>query len=315
MRDEVQDELRHIGQLLDAACYPVVRNGGFVGPGGPIIPPPTLGKEFNHARTRKEAPGTSPSSPAAGTRAPSWHGALPRPPRAPLGPRTSHPAAPFVRAELHRKFAGELVAVDQAYPGTRTWLDDDGMWVVAESSLLPGLSIKALFVIGIRFASAVVRGWGFWGTDAVGYEWIGPRHTNFPDGSICAFEPTDGTWTVWSPLVLLLDLYTLWAVRHLHLSTFRRWPGHQSVRYPYERMLELMDDEHCGCDNSTRLYGQCCKGSDRERSRIEEAVRFTLDMHSGIRRPPASICEFVRDRHRVPAPEDIFAWIAPSQIG
>ncbi|WP_207005172.1 hypothetical protein [Trinickia mobilis] len=314
MQDEVQDELRRIGQLLDAARYPVVRNGGLVAPGGPIISPSTLGKESNHARTRQKASGASPASPAARTRAPSWNGTLPRPSRAPVGPGTSHPAASLVRAELHRKFASELEAVAQAYPGTRTWLDDDGMWVVAESSLLPGLSHKALFIIGIRFASGVVRGWGFWGTDAIGYEWIGPRHTNFPDGSICAFEPTDGTWTVWSPLVLLLDLYSLWAVRHLHLSTFGRWPGRQSVRYPYERMLELTDDEYCGCEESSRLYGQCCKESDQARTQMEEAIRFTLDMHGGIRRPPASICDFVRDRHRVPRPEEVFAWITPTML-
>ncbi|WP_175728663.1 hypothetical protein [Burkholderia ambifaria] len=186
------------------------------------------------------------------------------------------------------------------------------MWLIVESSLLPGFSQKAIFVVAIRFADGLVRGWGFWGTEAIGYEWIGPRHTNFPEGSICAFEPADGTWAVWDPLVELLDLYTLWAVRQLHLRAFGRWPGHQAVRHPYERILELRADEYCGCGKSNQLYGKCCRDADLAGNQLREALAFTIDMHSGLRRPPQSIVEFLHDRTRVPDFRDVFPWGMPS---
>lgn len=298
MRDDVQIKLRRIGGQLDASQFPVVKNGGIVVPSNPVISPRTLGAESNHVKPGK-----------AGTEARPWARESERP-RSSFGARSHagsgapRSAAPLIVSELRDKIVNELTAVQQAYPGAQHWLDNDGMWLIVESSLLPGLSHKAIFVVAIRFADALVRGWGFWGTEAIGYEWIGPRHTNFPDGSICAFEPTDGTWTAGDPLVVLLDLYTLWAVRHLHLRIFGRWPGHQAVRHPYERILELRADEYCGC-GKLQLYGKCCRDADVARNQIQAALLFTADMRGGLRCPPTSILAFLRHRDRVPDLRDI----------
>ena len=134
----------------------------------------------------------------------------------------------------------------------------------------------------------------------MGSTWIGPRHTNFPDGSVCAFEPADKTWVIGDPLVTLLDLYTLWALRHLHLQVFGRWPGHQAVRHPYERILELREDEHCGCDMSDKLYGKCCRDRDLRRDRIADAVNFIILASGGLRKPPNSVVKFVREHIEPP---------------
>ncbi|MFV8671404.1 hypothetical protein ACNRC9_20695 [Ralstonia pseudosolanacearum] len=295
MQDDVRIELRRIGEQLDASLFPVVKNGGIVVPSNPAISPRTLGAELNHVKPGKARTEARPRQQA-------WASDRPRPSFGAWSYARSgapRPAASLVVAELRSKFANELTAVQQAYPGAQHWLDDDGMWLIVESSLLPGFSHKAVFVVAIRFADALVRGWGFWGTEAIGYEWIGPRHTNFPDGSICAFEPTDGTWAATDPLVVLLDLYTLWAVRHLHLKAFGRWPGRQAVRHAYERILELRVDEYCGCDTS-RLYGECCRDADHARNQIREALIFTTDMQGGLRCPPASILAFLRHRDKVP---------------
>ncbi|MGY2492012.1 hypothetical protein [Cupriavidus sp. CP313] len=294
MRDDVQIELCRIGEQLDASLFPVVKNGGIVVPSNPVISPRTLGAESNHVKpgkARTEARPWARESDRPRTSSRTWPHA---------GSGTPRSAAPLVVSELRGKFAEELTAVQQAYPGTQHWLDDDCMWLIVESSLLPGLSQQAIFVVGIRLADALVRGWGFWGTGAIGYEWIGPRHTNFPDGSICAFEPADGTWTVWDPLVELLDLYTLWAVRHLHLRAFGRWPGHQAVRHPYERILEMRADEYCGCGTS-QLYGKCCRDADLARNQIQEALLFTRGMRGGLRKPPMSLMTFLRNRDVRPA--------------
>ncbi|KGX66923.1 hypothetical protein Y027_261 [Burkholderia pseudomallei TSV5] len=300
MREDVRIELRRIGELLDASRFPVVRNGGIVVPGEPVISPRTVGTESNHVRpgkARTETRSRAWESDRQGTPSRAWSR---------TGPGAPRSAAPLVVSELYNKFSHELIAVQQAYPGTQHWLDDDSMWFIAESSLLPGFSHKAVFVVAIRFADGLVRGWGFWGTEVIGYEWIGPRHTNFPDGSICAFEPADGTWTVSDSLVELLDLYTLWAVRHLHLRVFGRWPGFQAVRHSYERILELRADEYCGCGTS-RLYGKCCRDADLARNQVREAVAFTIDMRGGLRRPPASLVNFLRDRGRTPDLGDVLA--------
>lgn len=299
MREDVRIELRRIGELLDASMFPAVKDGGIVVPSEPVIPPRTVGTESNHVR-----PGKARTETRSWARE-SYRPATPPGAWAPPRPGAPRPTASLVISELcNNKFSNELTAVQQAYPGAQHWLDDDTMWLIVESSLLPGFSHKAVFVVAIRFADGLVRGWGFWGTAAIGYDWIGPRHTNFPDGSICAFEPADGTWTVQDPLVDLLDLYSLWAVRHLHLRVFGRWPGLQAVCHPYERILELRADEYCGCGTS-RLYGKCCRDADLARNQVREAVIFTIDTRGRLRRPAASLVNFLHDRSRSPDLGDV----------
>lgn len=294
MQTETENSLRKIGCQLDSFLFPLVRNGGIVVPSNSAVSPQILGKEYENAKSRKRRAEIQ-STP----RRTAWQGPL-------VGARSSDRsgssgnAASLVSTGLRTKYEAELSTVETAYPGMQHWQSDDGIWLLVESSLLPGLSPKAHFAVGISFTHGIVRAWGFQGSAAVGFEWIGPRHTNFPDGSICAFEPTDGTWAIGDPLINLLDLYTLWAVRHLHFKVVGRWPGYQAVPYPYERILELREDEYCGCANSHKLYGQCCMESDLARNRIAEAIKFTLRMGGGLRKPPRAVVNFLLERVEPP---------------
>jgi hypothetical protein len=307
MRTDIETSLREIGDQLDSFLFPLVKNGGIVVPSRPAIFLDRLGKEHEHAKA-----GQRRSEAGSRERQPVWQ----RPPagtqssagaRSSNGSGTPGHATSLVSADLRKKYSGELDAIEKAYPGMQHWQHNDGMWLLVESSLLPGLAPKANFAVGIPFGGHVVRSWGFWGSSAIGFEWIGPRHTNFPDGSICAFEPTDQTWVIGAPLVELLDLYTLWALRHLHLRAFGRWPGHQAVPHPYERILELRKDEYCGCANSHKFYGQCCRKSDLARNQIAEAINFTCLTAGGLRKPPNVVVRFMLEREEPPQFSDFTA--------
>lgn len=140
----------------------------------------------------------------------------------------------------------------------------------------------------------MVRSWAFW-VDAVSLPvWIGPRHTNYNDGSICAFERSDSTWTLADGLVPLVDFYTLWAARHLHLEVFGRWPGAQAVHRPYERILEIQPNEKCGCRRAQRTYTKCCRSQDLARDRISDAVEYVCWTRYDVRKPPKEVMRFVR---------------------
>jgi hypothetical protein len=150
--------------------------------------------------------------------------------------------------------------------------------------------------MAVPFWDIFPRSWGFWFQGC----WIGPRHTNFPDGSICCFNFGDGTWFVGESLVALLDMNTVWAIRHLHLRFFGRWPGRQVAHYPYERTLELHDDELCGCGSSNR-YAECCKPADSKCDQVREAVSFA--MMGPLRSPPDAVRQFLTGA--APTPPDI----------
>jgi hypothetical protein len=306
-RKDTEVALREIGEQLDSFSFVYVKNGGLVVPSGPALLPRILGTEKENGKSRETR---SETGPRAGT--PAWQGSA-FGPRAPGdGSRPPGETASVVGAGVREIYEDELNAVQRAYPGTQHWMQDDGMWVLAESSLLPGFFPKANFLVGISFANRSVRSWGFWGASAIGYSWIGPRHTNFPDGSICAFEQQyDRTWLVGDPLIDLLDLYTLWAVRHLHLRDLGRWPGYQAVPHAYERILELKENEHCGCQNSHKLYGECCRNTDLggrglAPNRLALAIDFTFRFAGGLRKPPAAVLRFLRDRVVPPSFSNLF---------
>lgn len=307
MHTEIETSLREIGKQLDAFLFPSVKNGGIVVPSRPAVSLSSVGKEHEHAQAgqKRSATGSREGQPV-------WQRTSAGPQPA-AGSRSSERsgspdhAAPLVGTDFRAQYLRELGEVERAYPGSQHWHCDDCIWIIVQSALLPGVSPKANFAVRVPLEdkNERVRAWGFWGNHAIGFEWIGPRHTNFPDGSICAFEQTDQTWLLGDSLIALLDLYTLWALRHLHLRTFGRWPGAQAVHFPYERVLELRDDEYCGCASSTRFYGQCCKNSDLELNLIAEAIRFAFLMGGGLRRPPEAVVKFMRERREPPSLTDL----------
>jgi hypothetical protein len=294
MNANAKDLLEEIGRQIDRCIFPLVKNGGFVSPRGSTVSLNILGKESYHEPERQRRSPTEPWAGVSGRQGPPGRSGATR--RSwPPGETSS-----LLGTDDGTVYQEALRSVCEAYPGARTWKQREGFWLYSESSLIPELGRKVSFLTGVSTEKRAVRSWGFWNSGVVGATWIGPRHTNFPDGSICAYEPRDGTWAFGDSLVELLDIYSVWALRHLHFEVLGRWPGPQAVALPYERLLELADDEHCGCGSSDMRYSDCCKESDSKRDRIAEAVRFCIFTGWTLRHPPASILQFMGDRRQLP---------------
>lgn len=130
--------------------------------------------------------------------------------------------------------------------------------------------------------------------------WIGPRHTNFPDGSICAFDPSDKVWSVGDSIIELIDFYTVWAMRHLHLEKYYRWPGAQMVTHAYERVIETHINELCGC-GADKIYLECCYKNDIAIDQITLAIDFICKSSGVDRHPPDEVVNFVRSGGVLPS--------------
>ena len=285
MNTQAETALHEIGRQLDANIFPKVKNGGIVMPIDTAIPLMIMGEDSsNERRKRQNRPETGQRK-----RSSTWQGET-------RGCGKTSAAAPDISACLQKKYMGELSKIKEAYPGIQIWEQKDGMWLLCQSALLPDALHSAEFICAIPFGPLKrVRGWGFWN----GGKWIGPRHTNLPDGSICAFELSDGTWVPGDSIIKLLDLYTLWAVRHLHLKDLNRWPGAQVAHYAYERLIELKDDELCGCGSIDKRYGDCCKPKDLKRDRVADATKFIF-AGGADRKPPDDVMRFINERDNPP---------------
>lgn len=106
------------------------------------------------------------------------------------------------------------------------------------------------------------------------------------------------------PLVQLLDLYSLWALRQLHWETFNRWPGPQVMFHWYERLVECEADDYCGCGSDLH-YRACCMGADLARGRVAGCVNFLFGAQGGQRKPPRSIVRSVLEGIEPPPYEDV----------
>lgn len=289
MNADSKDLLGIIGHQLDQGIFPLVKNGGLVVPSESTVSSSILGKESHHERKAWQREATKSRTPAI-----EWERAL-RESWSAGGSWTSCAISPVFGTGISPFYQEPLSLISEAYPGARIWTEGESFWLYSESSLFPRLGRKASFLTGVSTQKRSVRSWAFWKTNLIGANWIGPRHTNFPDGSICAYEPSDGTWVFGNSLVELLDIYSVWALRHLYYETFGRWPGPQVVHIPYERILELTDDECCSCGSSNLSYGDCCKEFDLKRNRIADAIQFSIISRWSQRKPPTSVVNFMRN--------------------
>lgn len=259
---------------------------GFVEP----TPPPDLGKQVgeessNEWKQRQRSRRSEPGS-RKGTARRAW------------------PTHQSISAGKQYGFAATLEEVAATYPLLKAWPSASGCWLLTRSGVIRGVSRKAYILTAILGSPPFfVRSWAFWDN----HQWIGPRHTNFNDGSICSYEPTDGTWRPGESLVDLLNLHTLWIARHLHLEMFGFWPGRQVMHFRYERLSELPPNELCGC-GSSKSYGDCCRASDIKSSNAAGLIWHMLHLH---RCPPSAITAVVTQRadppsvdSLIPRPED-----------
>ena len=291
----ITQTLQEIGLQLDQDVFPRIYNGGVVRPRTPTVIPLTQGRKANsheQARQRAGRPATGPRTWTAGR------------PWASSGRRSGSPSA--AASLVYPNLWEELDAVHHSYPDTRVWLQDEGVWLLTKSRLLQGLWKQATFLTAIPFnKESRASSWAFW-TSLISIQWIGPRHTNYyPNGSICAFELKDGTWVIGDNILKLLDLYSLWALRHLHLEMLGRWPGQQFVHHPYERLTELHDDELCGCENPQGLYEDCCKPVDLSCDFIKQAFDYWKTTREVKREPPQAIRQFVENTLYHPLPDEL----------
>ena len=277
--------LSEIGEQLDRNIFPVVENGGIVMPSTSAKSLLIMGEENDHDRPRRQnRPETKSRKRASGRKGKTRkHG-------------TTNAAAPVISQNLEQIYFSEIDAILEAYPETQIWKQEGGMWLLSYSSLLTDTLDNAAFLCAIPFLPTIsVRSWGFWNSSS----WIGPRHTNPPDGTICAFEPSDGTWFPGDSIVKLLDIYSLWAVRQLHLQRFNHWPGAQVAHNAFERLTEVKEDELCGCGSLYKSYGECCKPKDLKRNQITDAISFILE-GGADRQPPAEVVRFIKEKNNPP---------------
>ena len=277
--------LSEIGKQLDRNIFPFVENGGIVMPNKTAKSLLIMGEENSYDNaTRQKRPKTRSRERTTRRKGQARKH------------RTTNATTPVILSNLEQKYFSELDAILEAYPGTQIWKQEEGMWLLSYSSLLPDSMDNAAFLCAIPFSPITpVRSWGFWN----GSSWVGPRHTNPPDGTICAFEPTDGTWLPGDSIVKLLDIYSLWAVRQLHLKTFNHWPGAQVAHNTFERLTEIKEDELCGCGSLYKHYGECCKPKDLKRNKIGDAINFILQ-GGADRKPPAEIMRFLKEKNNPP---------------
>lgn len=290
MNSAVHAQLQAIGSQVDAGTYPNVFNDGVIAPKDSVVNQLTTGAE-----NYDEQQGTCRSAAGSWPGTAGWQGPSGR-------SRASGDTEPSGSRQLCENYLGQLDAVFAAYPRTAVWTSGDGMWLAVDSSVLAGLDRKATFLIAVPFRHLQpIRAWAFW-TTAVSRSWIGPRHTNAIDGSICAFNPSEGTWKVGGDLVGLIDQFTMWAFCHLHLEVLGCWPGRQTAEFIYERLTELKDNEWCGCRPDAERYADCCKQSDLAADRFQAAMQFVGGfLKFKPRQPPVCVSRLIWEGGEPPA--------------
>lgn len=212
--------------------------------------------------------------------------------RAAERPRRAAGEAHNFRSEAaERAFGTELRILAQHYAALAIE-DQNGLWVVAPSAPLGRDGPQIHFLIAFPFDRSVIpRGWAF---DRIGRQArpMALKHTNFPDGSICAFMADEGAWAPEDGMTALVDHYSVWAVKSLHRQHLGWWPGKQFGACALYRRMEFMPLEQCGCLSGKR-YRDCHQGADlvvdEGSARREFRLMFKSDYHD--RAMPSSILD------------------------
>lgn len=284
LADSLLQKLSELGQAIDIDRQAIVFDGGEVG---------IIGNE--QKENESESEGTRGSS--AGSRewaeAGSW--------------RAAGEASRIGRIDEQAAGVEGLDNLSSAYPAIIKF-SNDGLWIIVMSKPLGRGGPQVTFVVAYPYLAKVEpRAWGFWKLGEFP-KFIGPRHTNFPDASICAFGPDDGAWKRADGVVALLDLYSTWVIRQLYFQHFDRWPGRQHGASALYRRTEFSSEEWCGCGSGLR-YGQCHEVSDKLLSEDEarEQHRQKLGSDYGPRKPPKSVIKFIRSGwSKIPSLKDAY---------
>jgi hypothetical protein len=273
--------LHEVGRALDLDQQIRVLRGGIVVAGAATSD--TEKKDQCYEPQGTPRPATGPRQGSAGRQGPASRS------------RSPGAVSRLRRGSIQSAYHAHLSELKSCYPTTQVWKDERGLWLAIESAVLPGLDFAATFLVGLPFAPDILpRAWGFW-TSKESFRWIGPRHTNLPDGSMCAFAPDARVWVPGESLTALTDLYSVWALRHLFLAEFDRWPGRQYGPCAFYRLVEFREQELCNCE-SGRTYFECCRPIDLAKDFLSSKREF--DAWSGgcelaHRKAPAQLLEFL----------------------
>lgn len=291
MTPKARAVLQQIGEALDGRRPVEVHDHGLIGLGG-ASPAPV--QENDHGKRQRQG------GPAAGSRSR---------PAGRKGKADRKAASGSRIGDLRAAYEEQLGKLKEAYPSLEVYPDDHGMWLKVQSSVIDGLDRKATFLVALPFITGICPiGWAFWSSDE-DHRWIGPRHTNFFNGSVCAFAESDNVWSPGGDLRTLIDLYSAWAFRHLHLEIIGRWPGRQHAltgHEAYYRRTEFKDDELCSCPSGLR-YGECCRPADMTLNGLLLKQAFEAAMGGGLhgRAPPRKIVDFIDGRAPLRAMKDV----------
>lgn len=263
--------LQEIGDLLDGGRQPYVHENGLVTP-GPDRPDTVPGMDMDKEKRNASQPEAGSEGPTAG----QGQGAA-------AGRSAAACAESLVLGHtgLTDELRRDLGAAITAYPAARVVIAPPVVWLLTPVHPIYGLPDGAYLLTRIPMdESSRIASWAWWDLGI----WIGPRHTNTPDGSICAFERKDGTWSPEKGLTLWLDLHATWITRQLYLRYFNRWPGSQVLHTALERLRDHMPNELCGC-RSGDVYEVCCRKRDLATSPYERLMAFRRQFGNGCRRP------------------------------
>lgn len=288
-----------VGTALDQQLTCNVFEGGFVWPAAKLLPRDLAGmlegvkpngaeqERGTAGPARSEAgswSGATTSDSTEGTAAPAADASL-------VG--TVEPARNFPElSHLPEWVQADLVEALRAYPQFGVRGASTAAWFTGVVQPIADLPVTATIATFYPLdVEMPVTSWAWW-QDGV---WIGPRHT-YSNGSICSYEPEDGTWDRTRRLRLLTDLNVTWVVRQLYLRAYGRWPGRQRIHQPWERLTQQEPGELCGC-GALRLYADCCFESDR-RAVPAERVLVLQQSHHAYTRLVRFAQEPLRDSHR-----------------
>lgn len=277
--------LKQIGDDLDQRIPLVIHDGGVVRPGSPPRLQPVSGNSDEGVKRHGVDLNVASGSARPRSGSSTWATGH----RSSEGSRPSAAPASLLRdAGLSNTQAEDVRRAIRRYPQMELRVAAPDVWLSGRIAPLTD-PIDAVFVLVAYPADMrrAVGGWAWWPNGL----WVGPRHTNFGDGSICAFEPSDNVWTRADSLTTLLDHFSEWVVRQLYLLRFGRWPGLQVLHTAYERLTEHRPGELCGGCLSGLPYDSCCRPRDIRLPKHEVLQEFRARVPNPHRRPPASLQE------------------------
>jgi hypothetical protein len=204
-------------------------------------------------------------------------------------------------SELLRWAVGDCEQVDalrRKYPSAKITSDPVGTWLAVRTAPIGATGPQALLLIAVPSSSARVEAWAFW-TKKSETIWIGPRHTNLPNGSICAFPLKSDCLDCEWPLRLYVDLLSEWCARHLYLAIYEKWPGPQEGLWVGYRLRETRPGECCPRCANLNLYEACCKSQD-QRKLLDTCHPPEPEPDFSGRTPPNRVLELARRAGRNP---------------